>query len=148
MASCERAASHVRQKGCCDVHGCLLPFPKSTNLVWRALVPAVVYHDQKEMSRNFRRKKKSLQWSSATLRLLSEARSPKRRSFVGCNLISKRSAIKTQFEAACTVSARSSSEKSNSSGWWTCTTVEISMSFLPGKTISPYVCPFWYITVV
>lgn len=51
MASCERAASHVRQKGCCDVHGCL-PFPKSTNLVWRVL------HGQKEMSRNFWRKKK------------------------------------------------------------------------------------------
>lgn len=87
----------------------------------------------------------SLQWSSATLRLLSEARSPKRRSFVGCNLTSKRSAIKTRFEAACTVSASSSSEKSDSSGWWTCTMVEVSMSLLPGKTISPHVCPFWYI---
>lgn len=93
-------------------------------------------------------KRNSLKWSSATLRLPSEARSPKRRSFVGCNLISKRSAIKTLSGAACTVSARSSSEKSDSSGWWTCKTVDVSMSLLPGKTISPYVCPFWYITVV
>lgn len=93
----------------------------------------------KRMFSKFSKKKKALQWSSATLRLLSEARSPKKRSFVGCNLISKRSAIKTRFEAACTVSARSSSEKSNSSEWWTCTTVDVSMSLLPGKTISPYV---------
>lgn len=93
----------------------------------------------------FEEKKNSLKWSSATLRLPSEARSPKRRSFVGCNLTSKRSAIKTRFEAACTVSARSSSEKTDSSWWWTCTTVDVSMSLLPGKTISPHVCPFWYI---
>lgn len=98
-----------------------LPSPKSTNLLWRILVPAVACHGQKEMSRNFRRRKKnSLQWLSATLRLPSEARCPKRRSFVGCNLTSKRSAIKTEFEAACTVSPRS--EKSDSSGWWTFTT--------------------------
>lgn len=136
------------KKGVATSMGCL-PFPKSTNLVWRVLAPTVACHNQKEFSRNFRRrKKKSLQWSSARLRLLSEARSPKRWSLVGCNLTSKRSAIKTRFEAACTVSARSSSEKSDSSGWWTCTTVDVSMSLLPGKTISPYVCPFWDITVV
>lgn len=95
--------------------------------------------------------KKTLQWSSATLRLLSEARSPKRRSFIGCNLISKRSIIKTRSEAACTVSARSSSEKSDSSGWWTCTTdgrLYVVAAWKDYIALCLSILAIWFITVV
>lgn len=138
------------KKGVATSMGCL-PFPKSTNLVWRVLAPTVACHDQKGMSRSFRRRKKSLQWSSATLRLLSEARSPKRRSFIGCNLTSKRSIIKTRSEAACTVSARSSSEKSDSSWWWTCTTggrLYLVAAWKDYIALCLSILAIWYITVV